>query len=131
MDAFRTWLDQHIPVVPPRSALGKARNYANKQWPKLTTYTEDGRLRMDNNLTENAIRPFVIGRKNFLFCDSVAGAKSSANLYSLIETAKANGIEPFAYLKMIFTELPQANSLEEIEALLHVPADNESLAKVS
>ncbi len=120
LDAFRTWLDQHIPVVPPRSALGKAINYANKQWPKLTVYAEDGRLRMDNNLTENAIRPFVIGRKNFLFCDSVAGAKSSASLYSLIETAKANGIEPYAYLKMIFTELPQANSLEEIEALLPV-----------
>ena len=120
LDAFRTWLDQHIPVVPPRSALGKAINYANKQWPKLTVYAEDGRLRMDNNLTENAIRPFVIGRKNFLFCDSVAGAKSSASLYSLIETAKANGIEPYAYLKMIFTELPQANSLEEIEALLPI-----------
>jgi len=95
-------------------------NYAHKQWPKLITYTEDGRLRMDNNLTENAIRPFVIGRKNFLFCDSVAGAKSSANLYSLIETARANGIEPYAYLKMIFTELPQATSLEDIEALLPI-----------
>ena len=67
----------------------------------------------------------------FLFCDSVAGARSSANHYSLIETAKANGIEPYAYLKMIFTELPQASSLEEIEALLPVPADAESLAKVS
>ena len=75
---------------------------------------------MDNNLTENAIRPFVIGRKNFLFCDSVAGAKSSANLYSLIETAKANGIEPYAYLKMVFTELPQATSHEEIEVLLPI-----------
>ena len=120
LNEFRVWLDQHIPIVPPRSALGKAMNYAHKQWPKLTTYTEDGRLRMDNNLTENAIRPFVIGRKNFLFCDSVAGAKSSANLYSLIETAKANGIEPYAYLKMIFTELPQATSLEDIEALLPI-----------
>mgnify|MGYP003648645055 FL=1 len=97
-------------MVPPRSALGKAMNYAHKQWPKLTTYTEDGRLRMDNNLTENAIRPFVIGRKNFLFCDSVAGARSSSSLYILIETAKANGIEPYAYLKMIFTELPRASS---------------------
>jgi len=125
LDDFRTWLDQHIPIVPPRSALGKAMNYAHKQWPKLTTYTEDGRLRMDNNLTENAIRPFVIGRKNFLFCDSVAGAKSSANLYSLIETAKANGIEPYAYLKMVFTKLPQATSLEEIEALLPIKIKGE------
>ena len=90
----RESIGQHLPVVPPRSALGKAMNYAHKQWPKLIVYTEDGRLRMDNNLVENAIRPFVIGRKNFLFCNSVNGAKSSANLYSLIETAKTNGIEP-------------------------------------
>ena len=74
--------------------------------------------RLHNNLTENAIRPFVIGRKNFLFCDTVAGANASANLYGLIETAKANDIEPYAYLKMLFTELPKANSLEDIEALL-------------
>ena len=60
----------------------------------------------------------MIGRKNFLFCDTVAGANASANLYSLIETAKANGIEPYAYLKMILTALPKANSLEDIEALL-------------
>jgi transposase len=106
-------------------------NYAHKQWPKLTIYTDDGRLRMDNNLTENAIRPFVIGRKNYLFCDSVAGARSSANLYSLIETANANGIEPYAYLKTVFAELPQANSLEDMEALLPVQADEESVAKVS
>ena len=60
----------------------------------------------------------MIGCKNFLFCDTVAGANASANLYSLIETAKANGIEPYAYLKMVFTTLPKANSLEDIEALL-------------
>ena len=75
-------------------------------------------LRIDNNLVENAIRPFVVGRKNYLFCDSVAGAKATANLYSLIETAKANNIEPYRYLRHVFTELPKAISLEEIEALL-------------
>ena len=88
-------------------------NYAHKQWPKLTVYTEDGRLRMDNNLTENAIRPFVIGRKNFLSCDSVTGANASAILYRLIETARANGIEPYAYLKTVFTELPNATTVED------------------
>ena len=118
LNDFRKWLDQHLLVVPPKSALGKAMNYADKQWPKLTTYTLDGRLRIDNNLTENAIRPFVIGRKNYLFCDSVAGAKASANLYSLIETAKANKIEPYRYLRRVFTELPKAQTLEDIEALL-------------
>ena len=115
---FRVWLDTHLLVVPPKSALGKAMNYADKQWPKLTTYTLDGRLRIDNNLTENSVRPFVIGRKNFLFCDSVAGAKASVNLYSLIQTAKANDIEPYRYLRMVFTELPKAKSLEDIEALV-------------
>jgi transposase len=67
---------------------------------------------------ENAIRPFVIGRRNWLFSDTARGAKSSANLYSLIETAKANGLEPYAYLRHLFTELPKAQTLEQIEALL-------------
>ena len=92
----------------------------DKQWPRLTVYTEDGRLNIDNNLCENAIRPFVIGRKNSLFSDTVSGAKASANLYSLIETAKANGIEPYAWLKQVFTELPKATTVEEIEALLPI-----------
>ena len=128
---IRTWLDEHLPIVPPRSALGKAMNYAHNQWPKLIVYVEDGRLRIDNNLTENTIRPFVIGRKNVLFCDTVAGANASANLYSLIETAKANGIEPYAYLRTVFTELPQATSVDKIEALLPVPNDGEDSARVS
>jgi transposase len=129
LDELRRWLDEHLAVVPPRSALGKAMNYTHKQWPKLIVYLEDGRLRMDNNLVENAIRPFVIGRKNFLFCDTVAGANASANLYSLIETAKANGIEPYAYLKTVFTELPNAMSVNAIEALLPVPPDSDALAR--
>ena len=131
LDDIRVWLDEHLPIVPPRSALGKAMNYAHKQWPKLIVYVEDGRLRIDNNLTENAIRPFVIGRKNFLFCDTVAGANASANLYSLIETAKANGIEPYGYLRAVFAELPQATSVEEVEALLPVPNDSKDSARVS
>ena len=98
---------------------------------KLIVYLENGRLRMDDNLLENAIRPFVIGRKNFLFCDTVAGANASANLYSLIETAKANGIEPYACLRAVLTDLPNAASDEDIDALLPVPADGGSLAKVS
>lgn len=106
-------------------------NYAHKQWPKLTVYVEDGRLRIDNNLTENAIRPFVIGRENFLFCDTVAGANASANLYSLIETAKANGIEPYAYLRTVFTALPQETSVDEIEALSPLPDDGADSARIS
>ena len=93
-------------------------NYLNNEWDKLVRYLDDGRLAIDNNLAENAIRPFVIGRKNWLFSASVAGVKSSANLYSLIETAKANGLEPYAYLRYIYTQLPSAQTVEDIEALL-------------
>jgi hypothetical protein len=90
----------------------------NNQWPKLIRYTEKGAWPIDNNLAENSIRPFVIGRKNGLFAATVDGAKASANLYSLVETAKANNIEPSAYLKSILTLLPQAQTVEDVTALL-------------
>ena len=118
LNELKTWLDTNIVVVPPRSTLGKAMNYLLKQWDKLTVYTTDGRLRIDNNLTENAVRPFVIGRKAWLFAASVDGAKASANLYSLVETAKANGHKPHSYIQHVLTKLPAAQSLEDIEALL-------------
>ena len=93
-------------------------NYLRKQWDKLTVYPTDGRLRIDNNLCENAVRPFVMGRKSWLFAASVDGAKTSANLYSLVETAKANGHEPHYYIQHVLTKLPAAQSLEDIEALM-------------
>ncbi len=117
LNELRAWLDEALPQVPPTSATGKALNYLHNEWDKLIRYLDDGRLAIDNG-AENAIRPFVIGRKNWLFSTSVKGVKASANLYSLIETAKANGLEPYAYLRRIFTELPQADSVEAIEALL-------------
>jgi transposase len=104
--------------VPPTSATGKALNYLNREWKKLIRYLDDGRLEIDNNGAENAIRPFVVGRKNWLFSASVKGVKASANLYSLIETAKANGLEPYAYLRYLFTALPKAETVGAIEALL-------------
>ena len=115
---LRKWLDKYLPVVVKQSALGKAMYHLDSEWDTLTVYTTDGRLRLDNNLCENAIRPFVIGRKNSLFSDTVSGAKASANLYSLVETAKANGLERYTYLKHVFTELPKATCVEDIEALL-------------
>ena len=90
----------------------------NCEWGKLICYLNDGRLEIDNNCAENAIRPFVVGRKNWLFSDSVKGVKASTNLYSLIETAKTNGLEPYAYLRYLFADLPKAESVEAIEALL-------------
>lgn len=118
LDKLRRWVDQHLPQVPPRTATGKALGYLNEQWDKLIRYLDDGRLQIDNNLTENAIRPIVLGRKNWLFSDTVRGVNASANLYSLIETAKANGLEPYAYLRRVFADLPAADTVEAVEALL-------------
>lgn len=115
---LRAWLEIQRPKVVPESPLGKALAYLDRHWDGLVRYTEDGRLEIDNNRCENAIRPFVMGRKNWLFSDTVAGAKASANLYSLIETAKANGLEPYAYLRRVFSALPAAKTVEDIEALL-------------
>ena len=92
--------------------------YINNQWPRLIGYLESGDYPIDNNRAENAIRPFVIGRKNWLFSASQKGAKASANLYSLIETAKANRLEPYAYLKQVFTQLPNAQTIEDVDQLL-------------
>lgn len=115
---LRDWLDKSLPTVPPGTLTGKALNYLHNEWPKLIRYLEDGRLEIDNNLAENAIRPFVVGRKNWMFSDSVHGVKASANLYSLVESAKANGLEPYQYLRRVFTALPQAETVEDIENLL-------------
>ena len=118
MERLRGWLTEAIPRVPPQSLTGKALAYLDGQWPKLIRVLEDGRLPIDTNRVENAIRPFVVGRKNWLFADTVRGAQASANLYSLIETAKANGLEPFAYLRYVFAELPAATTLDDVEVLL-------------
>ena len=127
LDEIRTWLDASLPQVPPQSATGRALTYLDGQWEALIRYLDDGRLEIDNNLLENAIRPFALGRKNWLFSDTVGGAKASANLYSLIETAKANGLDPYAYLRYVFTELPKADTPEAIEALLPYNVDKACL----
>ena len=111
-------LDGRAVNTPPKSLLGKAIAYARNQWSRLIVYLEDGRLRIDNNLVENAIRPFAVGRKNWLFSGSPRGAKASAAFYSLIETAKANGLEPYAYLRFLFERLPYAKSKDGLQALL-------------
>lgn len=115
---LRQWLDEMRPKVVPETPLGKALGYLDRHWDGLIRYCEDGRLEIDNNRCENAIRPFVTGRKNWLFSDTVHGARASANLYSLLETAKANGLEPYAYLRGVFTRLPAATSVGDIDALL-------------
>ncbi len=104
--------------VTPSSLLGKALHYLETQWPKLVRYVENGAWPIDNNLCENAIRPFVIGRRNWLFADTVAGAHASANLYSLIETCKANAVDPYQYLVALFRALPSAMTADDYAKLL-------------
>lgn len=109
---------QHLHGVLPGSLLGKALHYLTAQWPKLVRYVDDGRYPIDNNACENAIRPFVVGRRNWLFADTVAGANASANLYSLLQTCLANGIDGYRYLRAMLLELPRAKTVEDFEALL-------------
>lgn len=129
LEEIRAWLDRSLPQVPPKSLLGKALGYLHHQWDKLTRYLDDGRLDIDNNAVERAIRPFVIGRKNWLFADTPQGATASANLYSLIETAKLSGHEPYHYLRHVFTELPKATTLEQVDALLPWNLDARKLTR--
>jgi transposase len=130
LDTLRAWLDTALPTVPSQTMIGKALTYLHSQWPKLMRYLDDSRLSIDNNPVENAIRPFVIGRRNWL-SRIPRGAKSSANLYSLIETAKANGLEPYAYLRHLFTELPKAQTLEQVKALLPFHVKTQPLRPLS
>lgn len=103
---FQAWLVEQRGQVLPKSATGQAITYCLNQWAPLQTFLEDGRLEIDNNRSERSIKPFVIGRKNFLFMNTPRGAKASAITYSIIETAKENGLNPRAYLQYLFEELP-------------------------
>ena len=118
IDRFYRWLEGLAPQVVPQSRLGRAIHYTLGQWPKLTVFLNRGEVPLDNNRCENAIRPFVVGRKGWLFSDTVAGAKASANLFSLVETCKANGIEPHGYLSRLFARLPHLRTVEDFESVL-------------
>jgi transposase len=115
---FRKYLDKRNGEVPGETLLGKAVGYTLNQWEKLTAYLGCAELTPDNNLSENAIRPFVVGRKNWLFYKSPAGAETACILYSVIETAKLNGLNPLKYLKTLFERIPYAASQDDWTALL-------------
>jgi transposase len=124
---FRLWLDRLREKTPPQGLLGKAIAYTLGQWNRLERYVEHGMLRPDNNLAENAIRPFVVGRKNWLFSATSRGAAASAALFSVIETAKANGHEPYWYLRFLFDGLVRARTAAELSALLPQNVDPKGL----
>ena len=116
LEAFLSWLKSQEQRVLPKSGLGKAITYCLNQWDKLVVFLEDGRLEIDNNRSERSIKPVVIGRKNWLFSNTPQGARASAMIYSLVETAKANELNPYYYLRYLFEQLPNMD-LTDIDAL--------------
>ena len=106
IEAFLSWLDQLHPESGDR--LIKAINYSNGCRPFMMNYLKDGACSLSNNLSENSIRPLVVGRKNWLFCDTPAGADASMKIYSMIETAKANELDPLKYLSFLLEHRPGA-----------------------
>jgi transposase len=124
---FKTWLEALANQTPPKGLLGKAVNYTLKNWPSLIRYLENGHITPDNNAAENAIRPFVLGRKNWLFAGHPNGAHASASLFSLIETAKANGLKPYFYLRYLFERLPLAITESDYKKLLPLNLTTEKI----
>ena len=112
---IRALLDESLATTAPSGLPGKALNYLAGQWPKLNRYAENETWPIDNNACENAIRPFVVGRRAWLFADTTGAAKASANLYSLVETCKANGVDAYRYLTELFKALPYARSADDCE----------------
>tara|TARA_B100000700_G_scaffold178723_1_gene197379 strand:+ start:1900 stop:2487 length:588 start_codon:yes stop_codon:yes gene_type:complete len=116
LSQFHTWLMKSAHQVLPKTKLGEAIQYCLNQWQKLERYKLDGLLNIDNNRAERAIKPFVIGRKNWLFSQTASGANASAVLYSIIETAKANDLNVFEYVMKCLEQLCQSKT--DIEQLL-------------
>ena len=116
IEAFFAWINTHSDKILPQSLLGKAFTYAQNQKKYLLAFLSDGRIEISNNRAERSIKPFVIGRKNWLFCNTPGGATSSAAIYSLIQTAIENGLKPQAYLEYVFNQVQQQN--EPVDKLL-------------
>jgi transposase len=125
---LKTWLNQLAVITPAKGLPGKAVNYALRNWDRLVRYIDDGRLRPDSNLADIAIRPFVLGRKNWLFSGHPNGAQASAAIYSLIETAKANRLKPYEYFRFLLDRLPCAESEDDFKKLLPQFVDPAALA---
>jgi len=134
VDDLKKWADETAPTLPPKTLSGKAVRYMLERWEKLTLFLQDPILRLDTNPVEGVIRPFVVGRNNWMFADTLKGAEASAALYSLVVMARANGRNPFLYLKAVFTELPKAKTAEDVAALLPwvwQPASQQSIQQTS
>jgi transposase len=129
LDDLHVYLVAVQPRTLPKSPLGQAVSYTLNQWPKLLTYLEDGRLENNNNRSERAIKPFVIGCKGWLFADSVAGAEAAAIIFSLVETCKHHGIEAYDWFRYVLQQLPLCQSDAEVEALMSFNINSELLTR--
>jgi transposase len=123
LDDLHLYLINNQSSIPPKSLLGQAVSYTLNQWPKILNYLKDPRLEVSNNLSERAIKPFVIGRKGWLFANSVAGANAAAAIFSIIETCKHHRVEPYDYLRYVLNALPQCQTIEDYEKLLPYKID--------
>ena len=122
LDALLSWANEMQVKTAPKSAMGRAIHYLLEQWPYLTRYLEDGRLELSNNRAERSIKPFVMGRKNWLFANTPGGAQASSVIYSLIETAKENGLDPYRYLLWLLQNAPVLSETDEVWAEKLLPA---------
>ncbi|MDX8414139.1 MAG: IS66 family transposase [Mariprofundales bacterium] len=118
LDYFKQWMDQHQSEVPPKLPLGKAFTYAQNEWERMMHYLDDGRIDIDNNAAERSIKPFVIGLKNWLFCNSANSAQSSAVIYSLLQSASANDLPLLEWLTFTLKDLPRCTTDDQRRALL-------------
>lgn len=118
LDDLKTWSQTNASRAPKDSLTSKAITYTLNQWDYLIGYIGNGKLQISNALAENAIRPFAVGRRNWLFADTSRGTHASATVYSLIETAKAAGLEPYEYLRHVLMHIAAADTVEKTEALL-------------
>jgi len=125
LEKIKVWLEKSLQGTPPKGKVGKAVNYMLDRWEELKNYLKDGHLEIDNNLVENDVRPFAIGRKNWMFAGSPRGAKAGAIFYSLIKTAQANGVEPYVYLRYILNEIRGCKTEADYQRLFpwNIPAD--------
>jgi transposase len=130
LDNLHAYLTAMLPRIPPKSPLGQAVSYTLNQWAKLNHYLRDGRLENNNNRSERAIKPFVIGRKGWLFSDSVAGAEAAAIIFSLVETCKHHNVEPYDWFRYVLQHIPLCKTPDEIEALLPFNIDMNLLPKL-
>ena len=130
LDDIKKWLDKSVSGTPPKGKLGQAIQYMLDRWAQLNHYLLDGQLHIDNNLIENDIRLFALGKKNWLFKGSPRGAKAGSILYSLIKTAQANRLDPYQYLRYTLTQLPHCENREDYKKLLPWNLSTEIISQI-